>query len=358
MKKAKPAPQPTDPIYRQAVLKYAAAGIIIFPIDRLHGKKPAIKRPHTVGSNAMWELADKFPNANVGLYCGRKNGLVIVDIDTVDSDVLDFAIERFGETPVIVTTGSGKHHLYYRSSGERRAIRPFDDLPIDILGNGGYVVAPPSRLPSGGLYRFTAGGISDLAHLPTIKPGALDIAQSARTAVTRPTIRIAPVVEAVNDNDRIPEGKRNDWLFGLALREVKNCRTKPALMARLRDANQSCDPPLPDSEVETICEVAFRYEAEGRNWVGQEARARITKSEFERLRDDPVALALLVMLRLIHGHRHGNEFVLANETAKSLGWSLPRFRAAKARLITEGFLKLTNAGGRRGPGDTTKCRLV
>jgi hypothetical protein len=48
-------------------------------------------------------------------------------------------------TPLTIQTASGKFHNYYRYNGEGRMIRPWHDLPVDILG-GGQVVAAPTEL--------------------------------------------------------------------------------------------------------------------------------------------------------------------------------------------------------------------
>src|SRR3984957_20258571 len=57
---------------------------------------------------------------------------------------------RAKEPPNCSTTGrSGKFHALYKHNGEYRKIRPFGDLPIDLLGIGGLAVAVPSRFEKG-----------------------------------------------------------------------------------------------------------------------------------------------------------------------------------------------------------------
>src|SRR5262249_50773433 len=46
-------------------------------------------------------------------------------------------MRRHGQPVIITRTASGKLHLLYRYNGEGRRIRPFPDLPIDILGDNG-----------------------------------------------------------------------------------------------------------------------------------------------------------------------------------------------------------------------------
>ena len=77
------------------------------------------------------------------------------------------ALNRHGPTPVIVRSGSGNYQAWYRHKGERRSIRPWPGLPIDLLG-GGYVVAPPS-ISTKGQYQFLQGSLDDLHRLPVLR---------------------------------------------------------------------------------------------------------------------------------------------------------------------------------------------
>jgi hypothetical protein len=79
--------------------------------------------------------------------------LAILDIDTTDENVFADALDKHGETPVKDRTASGKFHAWYRFNHERRRIRPDQGLPLDLLGYGGYSVAPLSRV-SWGRYTF------------------------------------------------------------------------------------------------------------------------------------------------------------------------------------------------------------
>ncbi|WP_283176817.1 GDSL-type esterase/lipase family protein [Gemmobacter sp. 24YEA27] len=89
-----------------------------------------------------------------------------------------------GDTSIIIRTASGKAKLWYRHNGEGRHIRPFNGLPIDVLG-GGFTIAPPSwREDIGEAYSFIKGGLSDIANLPGIQPGAMgEIAAPVVTAI-------------------------------------------------------------------------------------------------------------------------------------------------------------------------------
>src|SRR5262249_46961900 len=54
-----------------------------------------------------------------------------------------------GQPAIIIRTASGKFHHLYRYNGERRRIRPWSELPIDLLGDNGFALAAPSKTTKG-----------------------------------------------------------------------------------------------------------------------------------------------------------------------------------------------------------------
>ena len=115
---------------------YAERGITLFPCNE--SKAPLVKQPHKFGLNASASLVGKFGNAPAfGYWCGPRNGITVLDVDTTDERVLSDALNRHGQTPIVVRTGSGKFHALYRHNKERRSIKPWgSDLKIDLLGKG------------------------------------------------------------------------------------------------------------------------------------------------------------------------------------------------------------------------------
>jgi hypothetical protein len=113
----------------------------------------------------------RWPAANVGIRTGAASGLVVVDVDP-DHDgeaSIERLIKSHGALPDgrVVRTGSGGRHLYFRHPGglvrndAGRRLGP----GLDIRGDGGYVIAPPSRHRSGGVYAVAGRG-GELPELP------------------------------------------------------------------------------------------------------------------------------------------------------------------------------------------------
>jgi Bifunctional DNA primase/polymerase, N-terminal len=130
--------------FREWQPQYAAHRIATFPVRVSNdGKVPAIRGWQRVGLPGSSKLAQKFAGAEALGFCpGRRSGLTMLDIDSSDERVLAEALDRHGQTSIIVRSGSGNFQAWFRNNGEKRLIRPEPDKPIDILG-GGFVVAPP-----------------------------------------------------------------------------------------------------------------------------------------------------------------------------------------------------------------------
>lgn len=118
-----------------------------------HGLHDASSDPAVVAG--WWR---RWRNANVGLATGAAAGLVVVDLDGDEGIEAFELLERDHEAlpPTRwVRTGGGGLHAYLRHPGV--AVKTCASLlapHVDIRGEGGYVVAPPSNHVSGGRYEW------------------------------------------------------------------------------------------------------------------------------------------------------------------------------------------------------------
>jgi hypothetical protein len=97
---------------------------------------------------------DKKPYANIGIVTGEVSGIVVVDADG-EAGVAE--LERWGyPTTWTARSGSGGVHAYFRYPGYPVRNRKIQGIG-DLLANGGYIVAPPSRHVSGGSYEWLPG---------------------------------------------------------------------------------------------------------------------------------------------------------------------------------------------------------
>lgn len=320
-------------VFAQYQPLYARCGIATFPVTA--EKSPAVKHFTKIGLPASAAFALRFTEApGIGFVAGRRSGLTIVDVDSPDEAALQTALKTFGDTPLISRTGSGHWHAWYRHGGEKRQIRLMADPPVDLLG-GGLVIAPPSNLKRGS-YAFYRGGLSNIADLPYLRlPKVLDPAEKARPKPQKPKRAVGG-------------GERNNALFKACMREAPNHTTAESLILWAQDWNErACTEPLGPDEVRKTASSAWRYEADGRNWIAGAGRLTVSYRLIDDLASkEPDALALFMILKRNHSQRQ--QFAMAKSHAKALGWGEHRYRHARAVLEKCGHIVCLNRGG-QGP---------
>lgn len=112
----------------------------------------------------------RWPNANVGLRTGAQPhgaGIVVVDIDPAhggEESLTDLVTTNAALPPTLqVLTGGNGRHLYFRHPGVHVPNSAGRLGPgIDVRGDGGYVLAPPSLHASGRRYRWRRRALAPL----------------------------------------------------------------------------------------------------------------------------------------------------------------------------------------------------
>lgn len=256
-------------------LRYASAGLSVFPaytIDegacschsvscKSPGKHPiASLVPHGVLEATTDEMTVRqwwllFPDANIGIATGDPSAIVVVDVDAGGEDTLGHLEERHGELGAtwLVNTGSGGMHLYYRMpSADVRNSAGAIGPGVDVRGNGGYVIAPPSLHVSGGHYRWDDNWHPRKVRMADLPEWLLNrmVPQGSRRAA-------APLPQVLK------EGVRNSWLTSAAGTMRRRGFGQTAITAALKAENRErCKPPLDDREVERIAYSIMRYGTE------------------------------------------------------------------------------------------------
>lgn len=337
-------------IFASAVRGYADAGIATFPVGGDDGKKPMVKRPQQFGIRGSLEIAPKFPNENVGFWCGPRSKLTVVDIDSPKESELDWALATFGASPIIVRTGSGKHHVWYRHNGERRKIRPVSGHDMDLLGEGGLCVAPPSIRPGGGPYEFLRGSLADVGNLPTMRRTALE-------AMNTPPARGSSTSSAV-----VGEGYRNKTLFDRARAIAPHASSSDALLDQLRRLNiETNSPPLPDAEVTRTAAAVWQYKMQNRLFLPGTQHIVLATATVDPLFALGESDAALLLLRLCKAHDGQRDRFAASPRAMERGrvigtWSTRRYKSALDVLCKMHLLERLSRGS-RGSGNPARYRF-
>lgn len=247
------------PSMYHAAVEYIKLGLAVFPLEP-NGKKPLTRNgcndatTDAAQVKAWWQNT---PNANIGIATGKRSGgIFVIDLD-IDEDKgldgyhsLDDWQRENGKFPDswISITGRGGYHLYFKSDDEIRNRAGIID-GVDVRGEGGYVVAPPSIHQNGNRYEW------EYAPEDIVLAKANDtIIHFLKIGTNKPTERfIAPEI--------IKSGTRNETIFRFAcMMQAKGASDNTVFAATMAENNARCVPPLSESEVRTIVKSAFQYE--------------------------------------------------------------------------------------------------
>lgn len=146
---------------------YRALGFATIPLAP-RGKRP-LRKGWLERGDEQWVGAPAM--ANIGILTGsRSGGLVVLDFDTRDGpeQVLGMTPEQLAIVTIVVETARG-WHVYARADGVASGT---PRVGLDVRGEGGMVVAPPSVHPSGHVYAFV-GPCRALVPLDAIAPELL-----------------------------------------------------------------------------------------------------------------------------------------------------------------------------------------
>lgn len=262
--------------FGQAALDLANRGWPVFPVHTVRKGQCSCGKPEcrNVGKHPMTEhgLKDatidpatidgwgaKCPDANVGLATGQGSRLVVLDVDPGhggDESLRDL-VARIGTLPdtVEVKTGGGGRHLYFAHPCNGLKIRTIVELAglpgLDIRGDGGYVVAPPSQHVSGSRYEWEASSHPDDVALAQMPVGllALILANEGHSHKG-----------AASVGGMIAERLRNTTLTRMAGALRHQGANQQAIEAALISINATQSTPLlPEEEVRSIARSVARY---------------------------------------------------------------------------------------------------
>lgn len=246
----------------------------IFPLAE-KSKFPAIKGGRgclDASSNHEQVCAwfDAFPSANIGIATGEINGVVVIDVDVDEEKGVDGKeglkeLEKnLGNLPETweAITGRGGRHLYFRYPAGHTISNSASSIAngVDVRGNGGYVVAPPSIHQNGRSYQW------EVEHYPNENPLAdlpgkwVEAIENAAKHGKAGAKHQAQGVGRFTLPEKIPEGQRNTMLFKYAA-SMRAQRVQPSEISKaLASANaERCSPPLSNADVIRIYNSALRY---------------------------------------------------------------------------------------------------
>ncbi len=233
-------------------LKLAEKGLAVFPCAvaqkipaTAHGCLDATTDPEII---RQWWQSE--PRYNLAIACGSISKIFVVDVDSDDAEAALRRLEaEHGELPptIEVITGKGRH-VYFRAPPASRVPNTAGRIApgIDTRGEHGYVLAPPSRHPSGKRYCWSV--------------------DSAAAFAEAPQWLLAKITEPTNGNGSKPPAPPAEWRALLEAGAVEGCRdatvtrlagyllrhyVDPGVaLSLLRSWNAThCAPPLPEADI-------------------------------------------------------------------------------------------------------------
>lgn len=234
-----------------AAMYYIQNGLAVFPLEE-QGKKPKTRngcKDATTDAAQVKAWWQEYPNANIGIATGAKSGnIFVIDLD-IDEDrgidgyhsLTDWEREN-GQLPDTwrAITGRGGYHLYFRTDKEVRNRAGIID-GVDVRGEGGYVVAPPSIHANGTPYEWEDA------------PDEVELAQANDTVNYFLQIGSRGATKQFYAPEVIREGTRNENIFKFAcMMQAKGSSDEAVYAATMAENQAKCRPPLGEKEVRTI----------------------------------------------------------------------------------------------------------
>jgi DNA-binding transcriptional ArsR family regulator len=245
-------------------LGYAKKSIPVFPCKpgrkeplTSNGFKDATTDPERI--RAWWS---RWPDANIAMPTGKRSGWVVVDVDPEHGgyDSLAELHEAGHELPLTATikTGGGGVHHYLRCPEGVEIRNSAGKLGpgLDIRGEGGYVIVPPS---------VTEGPYEVLHNRPpAMTPEWLIERLTAPPRTPESNVATIPRAKVPGGGivgPEIPAGERNNTLFykiACSLR-ARGYEREEILEALERVNRERCSTPLEGEDLSKIAKSAARY---------------------------------------------------------------------------------------------------
>jgi hypothetical protein len=235
----------------RTAITLARRGLAVFPC-RPRDKRPATAnglKDATTDADLIRQWWRINPDYNVAIATGAVSRIFVIDIDDHDAEFELRKLEaEHGELPssIEVITARGRH-IYFRWPAQPVRNSTGKIAPgIDVRGDGGYVLVPPSVHPSGKKYAWSVDCSDSVAEAPEWLLSRAN-GTNGNGAATPPSAWRDLVCNGVD------EGSRNASITRLAGYLLRH-HVDPIVTLEMLSAwnTTRCRPPLDEKELATI----------------------------------------------------------------------------------------------------------
>ena len=246
-------------------MRYEALGWSVIPINE-RSKQPHVswrnyeeKRPTR---DQMMTWAKQWPSAGLAVITGTISGVIVIDDDGGTNAAAEAFLAKLPPTARVKT--SKGFHLYFRLPANTTVPTKVRFMPgLDVRGEGGYALVPPSIHPDGSVYTWQRQPEDGIAELPA---WAVEQIGKSRAAVEAVRGLGVPVWKTALGGVR--EGSRNDSAASYAgklLSVLPQDLWEVAGWESLQAWNAKNNPPLDAAELRTTFESVAKKEGEKRS---------------------------------------------------------------------------------------------
>lgn len=209
-----------------------------------HGLKDATTDKEQI--RAWWQ---KWPDANVAIATGSASGIFVIDVDTYRGGDVGFGIltsrNKLPDAPLSLTGGGGQQ--YFIKLPDEGKVKNAVDLAegVDMRGEGGYVIVPPSSHASGRNYEWDAESSPKQIDPPACPAWLAELLIDKPTQ--KPKKKERPAEDVLKG---VPQGKRDATLFRYACSLRERGASQAEAIELVRVAAMNCSPPFPLEEGE------------------------------------------------------------------------------------------------------------
>jgi len=302
-------------------LKYQEMGLSVIPIRP--DKKPYIKWESCQNQNPTPEKLrqwwKQWPKAMIGIVTGPISGVLVIDCDNEEAyrKIQELLPDSF--ITCIAKTPRG-YHIYLAYPKDKHIGNAAGIMPsVDIRGEGGYIIAPPSINGDGKAYAWL-DGLSIFDEDPAPCPDALYKSLSLYNSINKGDTTQHHIDH--NDHRYFHQGTRDNDLFHAANCLIKGGCESPFVGQVLDILSRNSTPPFPENEIRVKIDSALKRSekrvrdiaGEMREWVLTTDGHFLTTEGHKELQlttRNEMKAANMALLRMCEGpdailEKHGN----------------------------------------------------